>query len=1810
MVLSLFAGVGIHFATKAASTKTMIPFDPDNGYTYRVQNDNEYVEGGTYYYEYDNRVYTYNLTENLPAGTVMTFNQNNKNITWETNHNYGRTDIESVSGVTVDEDNTDDTHATLNIAKTANLSKDTDYYYDLDNGSIYAFRLTDDFVGRVTQTVRGTANTETQYTEGTLVLDFENENADITGTRYESHYLYIEDDAGLTSNGVYLIGARTYDGSTEENIVAYNNASSTNVTQSGYETNESILGWDENDVVAYAFNTNSRFYNTYPLAGEAFTDNKPYYDGGAIRTSNANGRSQYLLGEFTAVGSSSPSGYYLKAVNINSSNYTYLDNTALGHVYTTADPQNLYVHEYSTQRSRIRNGGSWINPNYETQYNHYGSIWNFTSHQLISENSSRNPTNLSQTSPYKYLSFNSGNGTQYRLTQTSGDYVTLYKRTFSYIPEAYTNTGSGTVYTDSPGAVAPTNVSYTENYTVEDNYLELDKTVTPVGNDTYKVHLEAYTTEPKIKQPKTDVVMVMDTSKKMDSELYSRNYKNLNTYTKFKAVSLSDRIHDDLFDGEMNDEDRGLIMQLINALGSSASSTVFDNRNYISNRYVEDPNSPGTYVYLYQKYRQEGSIAGQLAYILTFGLTGSPMMNYYTYYFTSSNGEEYSTTEISEQMTDTAGYLISRNGTINSLTFYKNGDLTNSPYPVSTIYQRDGENKDKALNRTSDNLSNTGLYEISLSGGGLFIRDNDGEYKPVTITPVNKNLQQTTPASAVLYKYSVAGTDYVMYQGASQGGVQDSVHHPEYYGVYQGFRYYIEDPDNPGKLIIDEDRSLLSKSLYTLATSDEDRKVTRLQALKEASEEFLLNVYKQSQAADINVGIVTYDAGATTLYQLGKLKDGSPADLSNANHIDQMISDIYNLRANTDSNASTIDDGMANGKTEFDERSPDGNRRFLLLFSGGVPADYTTFWFITTFDTSSGDYDTSVATNAIRTAYDLKNNMNTTIYSVGLFENADEAESSTYGHKYYYGLHPATNCNNEIGNSWGRTGLANYIITNWTDLSIDPMDAAATNRMLGYISSDYATPQTIGLTRYAGGLGFWNRTNPGLDYYGNWYYIFSTGGPGYKISNRYSKTDSNHYFGISPATVNEEGGDGEEGSDVTVIGTDPAVIIERFKTVFDTLIAETSVPSNILTEDAKLLDGITEYFTLKPETVEAYTQSSTDGGATWSSAHDSSLVTCTAYPDTEAAITEDTKTLVATLHDYHQYYVQPGREGKKLVLEFEIERIPDLIGGNNIPTNLNNSGIYDGNPLHNPVLGTLGVLEEKFEVPKVDLDIIDIETIAQPQSAYYGCEADLEDMVNPYWVNGKNNEFVNMEYTFYDPDGHEVSTYTVPAGYAEGTWSPEVDSEQNTHARFVQMLETSDYEVHLRVIPSTSGTVNERNDFDPGVGRVYVFTPHYDVHNDEVEEAGDNYNVLSDIPELGDWELDLSNLDTENMTAEELADMRSEAHDLLAFKQEPGVNYELTNVTTNTAVANKDVGYPIPTRTVFQMRDVMVTPTPVPYLAKNVVVGRTLYTGSGDNRRLVGVQTLDSEGNVASTVWYDSDGNVTETAQSYSSSEDIRGDITKYANRAQVNATPKTSFNNTDDHNTIGQFTINLKSHDVTIVNHTTGEPGSDYSDPTKEFPLTFTLKDGNTPVANETITYIDAAGQTQTATTNSSGQIVINMKDSDTVTLKEIRDGYKLTVTSTPPPGDLYELYAQAGPDADHLSEVDVDVDTETTDEILIGDETLIDLIHHIGDIPVTLLGDADAKLNPFFLAAALIALLGGSGTAYVVKRKKDGEG
>ena len=200
---------------------------------------------------------------------------------------------------------------------------------------------------------------------------------------------------------------------------------------------------------------------------------------------------------------------------------------------------------------------------------------------------------------------------------STGTHNKLYKMedvfTKSDLPNLYGYLDS----VDLQREYSPSIISYTQSSQTVDG-LKTKKTVTETNDpDLFHVKLEGYMTSQYLKLPTTDIVLVLDTSGRMDDTLYRREYKNLNTQTIFKEVSLSSVPHDALYDGQNPNNGWQLPIQ------------DWVPRDYTDNKYIEDPNSPGTYVYLAQEYK--------------YSIQSNLKNNHYKYYFTSSDGSVYET---------------------------------------------------------------------------------------------------------------------------------------------------------------------------------------------------------------------------------------------------------------------------------------------------------------------------------------------------------------------------------------------------------------------------------------------------------------------------------------------------------------------------------------------------------------------------------------------------------------------------------------------------------------------------------------------------------------------------------------------------------------------------------------------------------------------------------------------------------------------------------------------------------------------------------------------------------------------------------------------------------------------------------------------------------------------------------------------------------------------------------------------------------------------------------------------------------------
>lgn len=1006
--------------------------------------------------------------------------------------------------------------------------------------------------------------------------------------------------------------------------------------------------------------------------------------------------------------------------------------------------------------------------------------------------------------------------------------------------------------------------------------LETVKTVSPVAGEDGKFHvkLEAFNTAEQINQPANDIILVLDDSSRMNTVLYHRNYKNLNTHTMFTKINNAS--YNALHDGE-NPHNDGSI-----DIGNS----------YSKNKYVEDPNTPGVYVYLATDYYKDS-------------LTGATS-HHYVYTFTDSYGNVYEHTTANVGSIGSLIFSAGQEFEFHLVTENPVGDVKDTVV-IKDFYQRvDGETNaltstllDHVSGRTAWEKQETrttpgrryqsfgnyrettlteDIYTAHYNYTKLFILSDTGERLPVKLDVERIVFQETFNNNGNEVNHGQYISKYIFTAEDPETGkvyraVQGNDSFGADYGVFQGFKtyHYKTDPttgeyilDNNGKKIleVEHDSSIESKSLYT---TKEGQDVTRLDATKEAVENFAIKVHQDAyyKGTDVRLGIVTYGKNGTVFEPLTSVYDEVG--------VNYLIDRVYHIETEktnlgiSDSPAAQIDKGMQTAYNHFATNSPADNKRFAVAFTAGMP---TKNYFGS--NSRENDYNTDVATGAIQYAYKMKNEQAVNMYSVGMYEYA--RQNQTHGDWFHYTLWPSYPCSGKVGSIWGASRGAEILNGD----EIDATDAAAVNRMMNYISSNYMDAQQIGLYRRTLGL------NPAG-------HIIATSvltGKGYQVTKNYNQIDDGHNFAVSTRNENGDPVSGEQ-------------INADLQAVFDQLANEMQVAHGFLSGETQLVDNITDYFDLIPESVTAktvnYQGPSLSSNNCWTE-DDVPVDPATLYPNEEGfeaeeinlvinngePLTKDTKELSLTGFPYSENYVvedkhvtnKAGNYGKKVVLEFDIQRNEDLIGGNHVPTNVSNSGIYDVD----------SNLEEHFEVPYVDLAIIADNVKTTNESIYYSYEADLAGLLDPNVVNGFNNQFVDITYTVTDPESPSQSiTFTIPAGET-------APSESATLARYPQLTASKKYNVTVTVDPTIRpGTVGQET-LDPQEANVYVFVPALDVL-DETVEPGSTVDLTPTVH-------DPAAICDLNMDADETNDVEAP----LPTTDPPEIAYQIINKTDNNAV--------------------------------------------------------------------------------------------------------------------------------------------------------------------------------------------------------------------------------------------------------------------------------------------------------------------
>lgn len=342
--------------------------------------------------------------------------------------------------------------------------------------------------------------------------------------------------------------------------------------------------------------------------------------------------------------------------------------------------------------------------------------------------------------------------------------------------------------------------------------------------------------------------------------------------------------------------------------------------------------------------------------------------------------------------------------------------------------------------------------------------------------------------------------------------------------------------------------------------------------------------------------------------------------------------------------------------------------------------------------TTQSDFNTTVANTAIKSAKALKNS-GATVYSVGIFNGAKpEQLYGDSGFKY--------NSNGQVGSYWASFSW-------WGIGDVKNYDIPAGNRFLNYISGNFPDATEIGIQPY-------DSSFLGIGYYG------------WEITRNFNRASSSYYL-----TAND------------------SASLSRIFTTISENIGQASID---LSSSTVVKDIVTPYFTMPANTADVKLYTADYNGTSFGMEQP-------AGSDVRATIDANTNTVSVTGFDFNKYYVadkqHEGTYGKKLIIEFSVQRKPGFVGGNNVPTNGDTSGVYTEK----------GVSAGLFDVPKVNVPIIAPELAGQDCHVYYlGTQPTPEQMCTPYDTAGSDFSFVKVSYTTSGSvDMTQDGSYTVTA---------------------------------------------------------------------------------------------------------------------------------------------------------------------------------------------------------------------------------------------------------------------------------------------------------------------------------------------------------------------------------------------------------------------------------------------------------------
>ena len=458
-------------------------------------------------------------------------------------------------------------------------------------------------------------------------------------------------------------------------------------------------------------------------------------------------------------------------------------------------------------------------------------------------------------------------------------------------------------------------------------------------------------------------------------------------------------------------------------------------------------------------------------------------------------------------------------------------------------------------------------------------------------------------------------------------------------------------------------------------------------------------------------------------------------------------------------------------------------QQVVIVFTDGVP-------------TTQSDFDTGVANAAISAAKAMKEK-GVTVYTIGIFNGANPDE--LYGDKWDYLLWPDISCTGEPGSYWGGSWAADLFGGN----DFAAIDVPAGNRFLNYLSSKYENTSEIGITRGIYDPG--NRWVPGY---------------GYRIDKNFSNTSSDHYY----LTASDESG---------------------LNDIFQSISDQISNPSISLGTTATVKDVISPYFTVPSEgDVKVFTEDAQAGG-TFAGVERNPFAA-------DVKINNIDGTISVSNFDFDKNFVTPDpREsedgtadfyGKKLIVEITTSPKQGFLGGNNVPTNGEKSGLYitkDGQEK----------MVEEFTIPHTDVAIPAIKEITATDKNVYLMQGLTEEQLR---------EGVTVTLNAQDSEGKDITLDLSPEAQNYGledwqtefvTIDVELTDDEGQVVKPENLTEDQTYNVKVTISPRDSGSKTAQN--GEVTVQIKVFKPEITWKDSQIDLGqipnytdGDNRNLV------------------------------------------------------------------------------------------------------------------------------------------------------------------------------------------------------------------------------------------------------------------------------------------------------------------------------------------------------------------------------